>query len=75
MPGDKVRPPAGNRRAEGDGFNVNSILSSMVEERWSAATLWSDELSDALELPEFDHRHPCRGCPVDMALLTERERA
>jgi hypothetical protein len=26
MPRDKVRPPAGNRRAEGDGVNVNSIL-------------------------------------------------
>jgi hypothetical protein len=75
MPRDKVRPPAGNRRAEGDGFNVHSILSSVVKERWPAARLWSDKLSNALELPELDHRHPCRGCPVDIALLTERERA
>ena len=75
MPAERIRPPAGNRRAEGDGFNVNSILSPMIKERWPAARLWSDELSNALELPELDHRHPCRGCPVDMALLTERERA
>jgi hypothetical protein len=31
MPGDKVRPPAGNRGAERDGINVNSILPSTAD--------------------------------------------
>lgn len=32
MPPNKVRPPAGHRRAEGDGFNVNLILPPAAAE-------------------------------------------
>jgi len=32
MPPNKVRPPAGHRRAEGDGFNVKSILPPAAAE-------------------------------------------
>jgi hypothetical protein len=39
MPGDKVRPPAGNRGAEGDGINVKSILPPTADESGSLRAL------------------------------------
>jgi hypothetical protein len=38
-----------------------------IEQHWSA--YWCDELWNALDLPEFEHQHPGRGRPVELAIV------
>jgi hypothetical protein len=50
MPRDKVRPPAGNRRAQSDGFNVKSILPPSADESGSLRALL-EKTADEYGLP------------------------
>jgi hypothetical protein len=35
-----------------------------VRTQWRDLDTWHPALLSALDLPEFDARHPCRGCPI-----------
>jgi hypothetical protein len=38
--------------------------ADLIRDVWIEADLWCPPLHRALDLPRFDRRYPCDGCPI-----------